>query len=88
MACASPAYFLLNSATVSIECSLRAQARRTISAREATGLRRQAADIQRQYATFSRGGLDRNEVRTLQDRVNDVRVHLRMERRDWDGRRG
>lgn len=66
----------------------RAQARRTISPREASGLRREAADIQRQYAAFSRGGLDRNEVRRLQDRVNDVRVHLRMERRDWDGRRG
>lgn len=66
----------------------RAQARRTISPREASGLRREAADIQRQYAAFSRGRLDRNEVRRLQDRVNDVRAHLRMERRDWDGRRG
>lgn len=66
----------------------RAAARRTISRREATGLRRQARDVQRLYAQYQRGGLDRAEVRNLQSRVNSVRVALRMERRDWDGRRG
>jgi Spy/CpxP family protein refolding chaperone len=66
----------------------RAAARRTISPREATNLRRQAQDVQRLYARYQRGGLDRAEVRTLQQRVNSVRVALRMERRDWDGRRG
>jgi hypothetical protein len=66
----------------------RAAARRTISQREATGLRRQASDVQRLYAQYARNGLDRNEVQNLQSRVNSVRVALRMERRDWDGRRG
>lgn len=66
----------------------RAAARRTISQREATGLRRQATDVRRLYAQYQRGGLTRAEVRTLESRVNSVRVALRMERRDWDSRRG
>jgi hypothetical protein len=66
----------------------RAAARRTVSPREANGLRRQARDVQRLYAQYARGGLTRAEVRTLQTRVNSVRVALRMERRDWDSRRG
>lgn len=66
----------------------RAAARRTISQREATGLRSQARDIERLYASYARGGLSRQEVANLQSRVNNVRVALRMERRDWDGRRG
>ena len=66
----------------------RAAARHTISQREAAGLRNDARQVQRLYASYSRGGLDRNEVRNLQSRVNNIRVSLRMERRDWDGRRG
>jgi hypothetical protein len=66
----------------------RAAARRAISPREATGLRRQANEVQRLYARYQRGGLTRDEVRALQDRVNQVRVALRMERLDWDNRRG
>jgi hypothetical protein len=66
----------------------RAAARRTISQREATGLRRQARDVQRLYTQYARGGLTRAEVMNLQQRVNSVRVALRMERRDWDNRRG
>jgi len=66
----------------------RAAARRTISQREASGLRNEARSIQQLYQGYSRNGLTRAEVRTLQDRVNRVRVALRMERRDWDGQRG
>jgi len=66
----------------------RAQARRTISPREAQGLRRDATNVQRLYARYARGGLDRQEVRDLQGRVNGVRQQLRLERRDWDGQRG
>lgn len=66
----------------------RAAARRTISPREATGLRQKARSVQRLYRQYQRGGLTRTEVRTLQNQVNSVRVALRMERRDWDGRRG
>lgn len=66
----------------------RAAARRTISPREATGLRREAAEIQRLYARYARGGLDRQEARTLQNRVDRVRMALKLERRDTDRRRG
>jgi Spy/CpxP family protein refolding chaperone len=66
----------------------RAQQRRTISAREAVGLRQQAASLRQTYARYNRNGLDRNEVRTLQNQVNTLRQRLRLERRDWDGRRG
>lgn len=66
----------------------RAASRRTISQREAQGLRNDARGIQRLYASYARGGLTRPEVRNLQSRVNTVRVALRMERRDWDNQRG
>lgn len=66
----------------------RAAARRTISQREAAGLRSEARAIQQTHQRYARDGLSRAEVRTLQDRVNRVRVALRMERRDWDGHRG
>ncbi|AXB75823.1 hypothetical protein [Novosphingobium sp. P6W] len=66
----------------------RAAARRTISQREATGLRRDAADVQRLYSSYARGGLSAQETRTLQNRVNKVYTALHMERRDYDGRRG
>ena len=66
----------------------RAAARRAISEREARGLRREAADIQRLYATYARGGLTNREAQSLQRKVDRVRVALHMERRDRDGRRG
>ena len=66
----------------------RAQQRRTISAREATSLRRDALQLQKTHNRFARNGLDRNEVRQLEQQVNTLRQRLRLERRDWDGRRG
>lgn len=66
----------------------RAAARRTISQREASGLRRDVADIQRLYGQYSRGGLSAQETRILGNRVNKVYVALRMERHDYDRRRG
>jgi hypothetical protein len=66
----------------------RAEQRRTISRREAFGLRRDANDIRQTHARYSRNGLDRQEVRDLQRRVNRVHMRLRYEQRDWDrGRR-
>ncbi|WP_333838024.1 hypothetical protein [Novosphingobium sp.] len=62
----------------------RAQRNRTISPREAMGLRRQAGVVQTQYRMYARDGLSRNEVRWLASRVNDVRMNLHMERADWD----
>lgn len=66
----------------------RAAQRRTISQREATGLRRQAVQLQRLFNQYSRNGLTRSEVSTLENQVNALRQRLRLERRDWDGRRG
>lgn len=66
----------------------RAQQRRTISAREATALRRQVTMLQRNFRLYSRNGLDRREVATFQSQVNQVRQGLRAERRDRDNRRG
>lgn len=65
----------------------RAERNRTISGREAWGLRREAASIQQRYNWASRDGLNRDEVRHLAGRVNEVRMHLRMERADWDNDR-
>ena len=66
----------------------RATERRRISRQEATGLRRQALNLQRTYNRYSRNGLNRQEVRELESGVNTLRQRLRLERRDWDGRRG
>jgi len=66
----------------------RAAQRRTISQREAVGLRRDAINLQRTYNSYLRGGLNRAEVSDLQSRVNRIHLKLRLERRDWDGRRG
>ena len=62
--------------------------RRTISQREAVSLRRQAVNVRQLLARYNRGGLSRQEVAALELRVNQVRQNLRLERRDWDGRRG
>lgn len=62
--------------------------RRTISQREAVSLRRQAVDIRQLLARYNRNGLSRQEVTALESRINRVRQNLRLERRDWDGRRG
>jgi hypothetical protein len=66
----------------------RAQQRRTISPREANGLRRDAFGLQRLYDNYRRNGLDRVEVTRLENQVNRLRQNLRLERRDWDNRRG
>jgi hypothetical protein len=65
-----------------------AQHRRTISKREAAGLRRDALALQRFYYRSVRDGLSRPEVAQLETGVNRLHQRLRLERRDWDGRRG
>lgn len=66
----------------------RAAARRTISQREATGLRRDVSDIQRLHSSYARGGLNSREMQILQSRIDRVHFALHDERRDRDGRRG
>lgn len=65
----------------------RAAARRTISNREATRLKREATQVQRLYTSYARNGLTRAESRTLQNRVDQVRQALRTERRDGNNYR-
>lgn len=65
----------------------RAATRRTISQREAAGLRKEAADIQRLHATYARGGLNEREMQTLERRIDKVHTALRAERNDRNGHR-
>jgi hypothetical protein len=62
----------------------RAEQRRTISRQEARSLNRDVRALRNQYQIYSRNGLNFQEVRYLQDRVNRIRTRLRMERLDWD----
>lgn len=67
---------------------VRAQQNRRISPREASGLKRQATTVQRNFRLFSRDGLNRRELAVLQQQVQQIRYNLRSERRDADRRRG
>lgn len=62
----------------------RAQQRRQISRREAASLRREAIQVRQLHARYARNGLNRQEVRDLQTRVNLLHQRLRLEQRDWD----
>ena len=66
----------------------RAVQRKTVSQREAAGLRREAIQLQRTYNGYSRGGLDRQEIARLQRQVNRLQGRLQLERRDSNRRRG
>jgi hypothetical protein len=66
----------------------RAEARGAISHREANGLERDARQLKRLYYRYSRNGLNRVEVTALERQINRLHQRLRLERRDWDGRRG
>ncbi len=66
----------------------RAKARRAISTREATGLHRDARDLQLTYNRYANRGLSASEYRSLQHRVATINSRLYSERSDRDGRRG
>lgn len=65
----------------------RAAARRAISPREAAGLRRDTAGIERLYVSYARNGLNPRETQILRAKVDRVQFALRMEKHDRDGRR-
>lgn len=65
----------------------RSDRRDRISEREAAGLRRDVRDLRYQFQRYNRNGLDRVEMRTLNNRIDNIRMRLRIERRDWDNRR-
>jgi hypothetical protein len=61
--------------------------RRTISQREAQGLRREAANIRMRLQRSGRDGIDQREFAQLRARVNHLEQRVRIERRDRDNRR-
>ena len=72
-----------------VETRIHRSARRgIISQREAFGLNRNANQIRGQLQYSSRNGLSGREFADLQVRVNRLEQRLRVERQDWDGRRG
>ena len=62
--------------------------RRVISVREAAGLRRDARNIRLQLNRAARNGIGGREFASLRFQVNRLEQRIRMERRDWDRRRG
>lgn len=64
----------------------RAQATRRISSREAAGLHRDVDGLQRLYANYARGGFTNGELRSLQNRVDQVERNLNKELRDTNRR--
>lgn len=66
----------------------RLEQRGRISRREAQGLRRQSISLQRNLHAFARNGIDRREHAVLDRQLRQIRQNLRIERRDFDRRRG
>lgn len=62
--------------------------RRIISAREATGLRREASNIRVRLNVAARNGINAREFASLRMQVNRLEQRVTMERRDRDRRRG
>ncbi|MBX7494320.1 hypothetical protein K3172_00455 [Qipengyuania sp. 6B39] len=62
----------------------RAARSRAITPQDASLLDRQADRLRGLLNSYSHGGLDREEVGTLQREVNTIRRNLRLEIRDWD----
>jgi len=61
----------------------RAEARRTISHREAQQLDRQVDRLQATYRNYARGGFTRYELASLNNGIAQVRNQLKSQR--WDG---
>jgi hypothetical protein len=66
----------------------RADARDTISEREAAGIRAQIADIKQSYHRWNRNGLTSGEASALRNRISAQRIRLQNERHDDDHHRG
>lgn len=64
------------------------QRRGFLSAREAIGLRREAAGIRVRLNVAARNGIGAREFANLRFQVNRLEQRVRMERRDRDRRRG
>ena len=58
-----------------------------ISEREAGGLRSDIRRLRNQFQDFNRDGLSNREFRILQNRIDQIRARLRIERNDRDHHR-
>lgn len=58
-----------------------------ISERETRALRNDVRNLQNTFRAYNRNGLDRREVATLNNRIDNIRGRLRIESRDWNNRR-
>lgn len=65
----------------------RAEARKTISRKEAAGLRRDIANLKQQYRRYNVNGISLSEAHSLEQGIAKVRHHLKTERRDDDRHR-
>jgi hypothetical protein len=65
-----------------------ADARDTISEREASDLRKRLRKLRDQFHRYNANGLTLSELNTLEARANYIRSRLRMERYDWDHHAG
>ncbi|MFL6844319.1 MAG: hypothetical protein ACJ8ER_05500 [Allosphingosinicella sp.] len=65
----------------------RAAQRRTVSQREAIGLRREANQIRIRLTRAGRNGISGREFASFQNQVNRLEQRVRIERRDRDGHR-
>ncbi len=66
----------------------RADARDTISEREAAGLRAQIAELKADYNRLKRNGLSPANARALENRIHQLRARLGNEKHDPDNHRG
>ena len=64
----------------------RAQANRAITNREARMLDYRVANIRAMFNSYARGGFTRTELNNLDNRIDDVKRQLRMQKNDWDDR--
>lgn len=66
----------------------RADARDTISEREAAGIRSEIADLKSDYYRLNRNGLTAGEANSLENRIHRLRERLHNERDDRDHHKG
>jgi chromosome segregation ATPase len=64
----------------------RAEANRTISRWEARQLEQRVANIRAMFNSYARGGFTRQELKNLDNRVDEVKRQLTIQKRDRDFR--
>lgn len=62
----------------------RAEARKTISRKEAASVRRDIAGLKQQFRRYNANGISPSEARTLDGGIAKVRHHLQGERHDFN----